>query len=160
MIRITDQYLWNFIFTVFFVVLVIMAIIILDSEAYRPYDELTVLDFVLITLATWRLIRLFIYDAVTKFFREQFWDAEEKRGGKIVLVKPTHGPRRTLADLMGCPWCLGVWFGATVTFFYLLTPYAYFPVLFLGLSAVATYLQLLANLTGHAAEKLKRENEN
>ena len=158
MLRITDQYFWNFVFSSFFVVLVVMGVIILEGEAYKSYAEITVLDIVLITLATWRVVRLFVYDAITKFFREQFWNARKTKTG-IVLEKPASGPRRTLADLFSCPWCLSAWAAAFITFCYLLTPYAFFPVLFLAVSAVATYLQLLSNLTGHKAEQLKTQNE-
>lgn len=158
MIRITDQYIWNIVFSLFFVVLVVMGVIILDTEARLAWDELTLVDYTLITLASWRLIRLFVYDAIMKWFREQFWDVKE-RGKRLELVKPKSGPRRTLADLLSCPWCFGVWATAMVTFFYVLTPYAVFPVLFLALSAVATFLQLLSNLVGHRAEQLKNQND-
>lgn len=145
MIRITDQYFWNFVFTVFFIVMIVMGVIILDTETYKEMHELTVVDFVLITLATWRLIRLFAYDMVTKFIREQFWDARRIKEG-VLLEKPASGPRRTLADLFSCPWCLGVWLSATVTFFYLLTPVVYYPVLVLAISAVAALLQNISLL--------------
>jgi hypothetical protein len=158
MFRLTDQYLWNIVFTLFFVVMIIMGAIILDSEAHLQVVDLNTLDLLLITLATWRVTRLVVYDAVMKWFREQFWDARRTKSG-VVLEKPARGPRRTLADLLGCPWCFGVWAAALVTFFYLLTPWAYFPTLLLAVAAVATYLQLLANLTGHAAERLKNQNE-
>lgn len=157
MIRITDQYFWNFVFTVFFVILVVMGAIILETESRIPLTELRLVDYVLITLASWRVVRLFIYDAVTKWFREQFWDVNTV-GKKTELVKPKAGPRRTLADLLSCPWCFGVWAGAMMTFFYLITPYAVFPTILLALSAVATFLQLLANLVGHRAEQLKNQN--
>jgi len=158
MIRLTDQYLWNFIFSVFFLVLVVMGAIVLHSESRIAVADLTITDFLLITLATWRLVRLFVYDAITKFFREQFWDAKLLKT-KVILEKPARGPRRTIADLLSCPWCFGVWAGAVVTFFYLYTPYAFFPVLFLAVSAVATFLQLLSNLVGHRAEQAKLETE-
>jgi len=156
--RITDQYFWNLIFFIFFLVLIFMGVIILDGEAYKEYNKLTTTDFVLISLASFRFIRLVVYDKITAFFREQFWDAKELKS-KVVLVKPPKGPRRTLADLLSCPWCFGMWASAMVTFFYLLTPYAFFPVLFLALAGVATFLQLLSNLIGGKAEQLKRETE-
>ncbi len=156
--RITDQYFWNIIFTLFFLCLVFMGTVILESEAYKVYAELTFVDFALITLASFRVIRLMVYDKITAFFREQFYDVVEQKG-KILLVKPAHGPRRTLADLLTCPWCFGVWATATIGFFYLLTPYAFFPVLLLALSAVATFLQLLTNLIGWKAEQTKNEVE-
>lgn len=157
MIRITDQYFWNLVFTVFFVILVVMGAIILETEARIPLTDLELVDYVLITLATWRVVRLFVYDAVTKWFREQFFDVK-KVGRKHELVKPKTGPRRTLADLLTCPWCFGVWAGAMMTFFYLITPYAVFPTILLALSAVASFLQLLSNMVGHRAEQLKNQN--
>lgn len=158
MIRLTDQYFWNFVFMVFFIVLIIMGTIILDGEARIPLSELTLTDYVLVTLASWRLTRLFVYDAITKFFREQFFDVV-KVGKTFKLEKPKVGPRRTLADLLTCVWCFGMWASATVIFFYLLTPYAIFPVIFLAVGAVASFLQILSNLIGHKAEQLKDQNE-
>lgn len=156
MLRITDQYFWNFVFSIFFVVLVIMAGIILSTESNKDMETITIFDVVVLSLATMRVVRLFVYDAITKFFREQFWDAKKTKEG-YVLEKPKHGPRRTLADLLSCPWCFGVWAGAMVVFFYLWTPLAYFPILLLAVSAIATSLQLLVNMIGHQAEKLKNE---
>lgn len=158
MFRITDQYFWNFVFLIFFLVLVAMGAIILETESRLPYAELTTIDYVLITLASWRLTRFFVYDIITKFIREQFWDIK-KVGKGYQLEKPKVGPRRTLADLFDCPWCFGVWATASVLFFYLVTPYAMFPVMILALSAVATFLQLFTNMIGHRAEQLKRDNE-
>ncbi|MFN3693355.1 MAG: DUF1360 domain-containing protein [Candidatus Paceibacteria bacterium] len=158
MIRITDQYFWNVVFGIFFVLLVVMGAIILETEARIPYTELTFTDFALVTLATWRLIRLFVYDAITKFFREQFYDLK-KVGKGYTLEKPKFGPRRTVADLLSCPWCFGMWAAALVTFFYLLTPYAYYITIFLAISAVASFLQILTNMVGWQAEKLKMEVE-
>jgi hypothetical protein len=154
MIRVSDQYFWNFVFSVFFIILMVLGAIILETESRIPLTELSVIDYMLITLATWRLVRLFVYDAATKFLREQFWDVV-KVGRGYKLEKPKAGARRTLADLFSCPWCFGVWAAAIVTFFYLITPYAVFPVVLLGVSAVATLLQLLSNFIGHKAEELK-----
>ncbi len=156
--RITDQYFWNVAFLLFFLCLVFMASVILDGEAYKPYADLTLLDYTLISLASFRIIRAVIYDKIFAFFREQFYDATEYKG-KVVLTKPEAGPRRTLADLLSCPWCFGVWSAAMVTFFYLLTPYAFYPTLFLALSAVASFLQILSNLIGWKAEQAKLDVE-
>jgi len=158
MIRVSDQYFWNFVFSVFFVVLVILGAIILETESRIPLAELSLVDYALITLATWRLVRLFVYDMVTKFVREQFMDVV-KVGRGYKLEKPKTGPRRTLADLFACPWCFGVWSAAVITFLYLITPYAVFPIVLLSISAAATFLQLLSNLVGHKAELLKKEAE-
>ena len=158
MIRITDQYFWNFVFTIFFLILVVMGAIILETESRIRLTELSLTDYVLVTLASWRLTRLFVYDAITKFFREQFWDVV-KVGKGFSLEKPKVGPRRTIADLLSCVWCFGLWASSTVIFFYLLTPYAVFPVTLLAVGAAASFLQILSNLVGHKAEQLKNESE-
>ena len=156
--RVTDQYFWNFVFSLFFMALVVMGIVALDSDTARSFTSLTLVDYMLMSLASWRLIRLFIYDTVTKFVREQFYDATKVKGG-IMLEKPTRGPRRTLADLFSCPWCFGVWATALGVFCYMSFSWAVFPVAFLALSAVASFLQILSNLIGHKAEQLKNQNE-
>jgi hypothetical protein len=46
-----------------------------------------------------------------------------------------------------------------VAFFYLLTPFAFFPVMFMALSAVASFLQILSNLIGWRAEQAKFDAE-
>ena len=135
-----------------------MGTVILEGEAYKPFATLTIVDYTLMTLATFRLVRFFVYDKITAFFREQFYDVSEGRQG-TTLVKPESGPRRTLADLMSCPWCFGIWASATVTFFYLLTPHAFYPVMLLAIGAVASLLQVLANMIGWKAEQLKQDVE-
>jgi hypothetical protein len=135
-----------------------MGTIILSTESRLPLAELTLTDFVLITLASWRLTRLFVYDMITKFIREQFLDVV-KVGRQFALEKPKTGPRRTLADLLGCPWCFGVWATALVSFFYLLSEWFVYVTIVLALSAVATFLQLLTNLIGHQAEYAKNRNQ-
>jgi len=156
--RITDQYFWNFIFTVFFTALVVLGAIILESEAYKPLGEATVMDLALISLASFRLIRLFVYDKIMAFFREQFYDAKKTRS-QIELIKPEGGPKRTVLELLICPWCFGVWAAAFVTFFYFLTPFSLFPILFLAISGIASFIQITANLIGHRAEYLKHETK-
>jgi Protein of unknown function (DUF1360) len=158
MFRVTDQYFWNFVFSVFFLILIVMGAIILEGETRIPFEELSLTDYVLMSLATWRLTRLFVYDAITKFIREQFWDVV-KVGKGFALEKPKFGPRRTLADLLSCPWCFGMWAAATVIFFYLLTPFAIFPIMLLAIGAVGSFLQILSNLVGHKAEEAKQKIE-
>lgn len=82
--RITDQYFWNFVFSIFFIVLIVMGAIILETEARIALVDLELVDYVLITLAAWRVTRLFVYDNITKFLREQFWDVKKVGRGLIL----------------------------------------------------------------------------
>jgi len=158
MIRISQQYFWSFVFSVFFVILVIMGAIILETEARLDWVDLTTVDYVIMLLASWRLTRLFVYDNITRFVREQFLDVV-KAGRGYRLETPKAGPRRLLADLFSCPWCMSIWTSAIVVFLYLITEYAVFPFVLLGLSAIVSFLQIGTNLLGHSAERAKQQNE-
>ena len=156
--RITDQYFWNIVFILFYAGVLTMMVIILESESRIEYEALSLMDMAIITLASFRLTRLFVYDGMTRFVREQFYDTKAVRN-KITLVKPTVGPRRTLADLVSCPWCFGVWATTCVVFLYLISAYMYIPMLILAIAGVATLIQLCANMIGWKAEQLKRDVE-
>jgi hypothetical protein len=102
-------------------------------------------DILLMSLAVWRLTRLFTYDAITKFIRDWFVGARPE------------SLRGTLFTLITCPWCTGLWFGATVVFFYFLTPYAWPVMLVLAIAALGSFFQVLSNLVGWSAEAKKRQ---
>lgn len=158
MIRITDQYFWNFVFILFFVVMVVLGAIILETESRISYTELNFVDYALIALASFRLSRLFTNENTTKWFREQFYDVSVARK-KVTLSKPKVGARRTIVDLLSCPWCFSLFATAVITFFYLLTPYAVFPVTLLALAGVASSLQILFTMIDRRAEQIKNQNE-
>lgn len=159
MIRITDQYVWNIIFSLFFLSLLVIAMGALENYGYKEFDELSIVDFALIALASQRVVRLFVYDLITKFFREQFYDVHTNSDGSEYLKKPLHGPRRTVADLMGCVWCFGMWATVLVAFLYLLTPLAFFPVLVLALSSIASLVQITASLLGNHNQHIRQINQ-
>ena len=142
MIRITDQYFWNFVFLIFFIILIVMGAIILETESRIAFSDLALVDYVLIALASLRLTQLFAVDSVARFFREQFWDLN-KIGRGYKLEKPKNGPRLAISDLLDCSWSFGLWSTAMVTFFYLITPYAVFPVVLLALSSVVAIAHIL-----------------
>jgi hypothetical protein len=156
--RVTDQYFWNIIFIAFFLALLVSGVIILEGSPENALHELTPFEFILLALATFRLTRLMVYDKITAFFREQFYDAKVTKT-LVILEKPKHGPRRTLVELLSCPWCIGMWAGATVVFFYELTPYAWYPIVMLAVAAVGTLMQLFSNMIGWKAEELKKKSE-
>ncbi len=158
MIRITDQYFWNVIFLAFFAMLVVLGAIILETEARIAFEKLTIVDFSLLALATWRLTQFVTVDHVTKWLREQFYDVK-KVGKGYTLEKPKFGPRRAIADILTSPWVFGLAASAGLTFFYLSTVYAYYCVLLLAIAALGSFLQTLSALITWHTEKIKQEIE-
>ncbi|MDX8362525.1 DUF1360 domain-containing protein [Cytobacillus sp. IB215316] len=96
---------------------------------------LTVFEFVILFLASFRLTRLIIYDTITAFLRKPFHEVieEEQPNGAIVTymqVKGT-GLRAWIGELLSCYWCSGIW---CTTFFYvgyLFWPFLFKPLIFI-----------------------------
>jgi hypothetical protein len=157
-----DESIWNFIFSVLFVGILSWMAWYLWSINRLPI-AINVFDFTLIILASFRITRLFVYDAVTQFVRHWFLDeivVDENmyEDAKEILVMrkiPSEGPRRVMFQLLSCPWCFGLWASLWVSFLYFATPFAWFPILVLAVAGVATLLQLIANAVGWTAEEKK-----
>jgi hypothetical protein len=152
MIKITDQYFWNFIFLTFWLFLVVMATIILETEARLTWAELSLLDGVLIVLGSWRLVRLLSSDSTTKFFREQFYDLK-KTARTVSLEVPATGPRRTILEVLLNPWNISLGVVSLVTFVYLLTSYAVYPLVLLALSGVVSFIELATRYLSNRLEE-------
>lgn len=118
--------------------------------------KLSFTDFVLLSLALFRLTRLFVYDQVTQFVRDLFVDIKEHHHHLERTPKP-FGLQRVLADIFGCPWCFSLWGGSIFVWAYIMFPAVMlYAALILALSSIATSLQLIANLIGWKAEHEKR----
>ncbi len=134
---------WHVFFGIFFLALVFGGVIWL-SDVGRLRAFIPLGDFLLISLAVFRLTRLVCYDVITEFIRE--WLAKHEQGTFF----------GTMSALVHCPWCTGLWFSFFVAFSYFATPLAWPVILVLAVASVATTLQLAANLLGWSAEYKKR----
>lgn len=139
-----EEHRWNAWYSLGFVVLIfVMAGFVWLVDERFP-ESIDLFDFLLLSLATFRLVRLVVYDRVALFVREYFGHAES-------------GPKKVASDLLNCPWCFGMWAGAFVVFFYYVMPMAWFVILILAVSGVASFIQLITNKIGWKAELLKME---
>ena len=82
---------------------------------------------------------------------------DERGEWTMMKTVPPKGIRRTILELLDCPWCTGVWISLFVVFFYFYTPYFWFPLFVLAVSGLATFIQLSASVIGWTAEKMKQE---
>lgn len=151
-----DQNFWNFVFGIAYVVFV-------AASAWHVYFVRGVLpvhipafDFFIITLAIFRLTRLFVYDKIMRFFREWFMQKkviQTNMGEMVELAGYPRGIRRTISELLACPWCTGVWVSLPVFYAYAMyQSWAWYAIFVLALSGAATIIQLTANLIGWQAE--------
>jgi len=132
-----NKALWNFIFSLFYLALVAAWILILYSQGKLPHSIL-LFDFVLIGVATFRLTHLFVYDYITGYIRQYFEKFES-------------GPGKTIANLLSCPWCTGIWVALGVSFFYFITSVAWYVIFILAVAGVGTFIDIIA-------ERIRRES--
>lgn len=137
---------WNVLFSLFFAILLFYGVWYLAASRLIFYD-VPVRDLVLISLAIFRLIRLFTYDHITAFIRDWFIGARPNSFG------------HTLGALLNCPWCIGLWFSFVVVFFYFATPFSWPIILVLALAAVASLVQVFSNWLGWSAQLRKLETQ-
>ena len=107
------------------------------------------LDVAILSLATLRIIRLASFDKIFGFVRNFFLDRQQD--GKY--SKPEWGLRRTVAELIECLWCTGIWAALFVVTLYFAADIGRFLVIILALSAVGSALQLLLKVAGSFGQK-------
>jgi hypothetical protein len=145
-----------------FIFLVALSMVVFYIRDTRVPVSITLADFVLLSLASFRLIRLFTYDQVMRAVRDLFVEKREivdEHGQILVIRRKVHtGARRSLGDLFSCPWCIGMWVSFFVVLLYFLFPPIKYVVLILALAGVASSIQIVMNGIGSKAEFYKREN--
>ena len=120
---------WNFIFTIFYALLVAGSLYFLKMDG-KFKSQITIFDFLLLGLATFRMTHLLVYDHITGYIREYFAKFEK-------------GPGKTLSNLLSCPWCTGIWMALTAAFFYILTPLTWYIVFIIALAGIAIFFEII-----------------
>ncbi len=103
--------------------------------------------FLLATLATYRIVRLWLYDLIAEPLRERV----------LLAVGGEASWRRWLLDLLSCQWCLGVHVAFWVTVAWFLYSDAFtgfgavvpFGITWLALSAAQSFVHLLEDRVGN-----------
>jgi hypothetical protein len=154
--------MWNVAAMFVFAALAILAFRCLEARGAIVWLSLG--EFLILSLATLRIIRLVAYDNITLVLREAFTDVKKVRfveGGdeSYERVPSENSFKRTVAKLLNCPWCIGVWIAPGVVYVYLAYPESYIIFVVLAIAGVASLLQMLANLLGWKAEYKKIATE-
>lgn len=149
-----DEGFWSIVFTAVFTVLTIIAICILNTAGTLP-TSIELFDFSILALAVFRTVRLLTYDSIAQFIRDWFVQKTIHDDGTVTRAPLPYGLRRSLGNLISCPWCIAVWITLFYSFFYFLTEFAWYPLLLLAIAGVASVFQIFANLIGWHAEYKK-----
>jgi len=127
-----EKYLWHFLTSTLYIFLLLLSILFFYIKGKIP-TEISVFDFLILGLATFRLTYLFVNDAVMDFLRDYFGKFER-------------GVGKSISELITCPWCVGIWIALLVGFLYFLSPLAWFFFFILALAGLGTFAHFLSSL--------------
>lgn len=106
------------------------------------------LDFLLLSLASFRLTRLIVYDKITAFLREPFFDEVEEKNEKgeveIYIIPKKSGLRGWIGELLSCYWCTGIWVATFIVAIVYFFPYWSSPII--AVLAVAGLASLIETI--------------
>jgi len=117
------------------------------------------IDLLLLCLATFRLTALVTEEKVTRALRAPFCERRTitRPDGTVIEeeVPMGGGMRRTIGELILCPWCAGVWIATLLTFFWILLPGLARAVLIaFGVAAGGLLFEILAKWMDRARASL------
>jgi len=83
---------------------------------------MSVFEFLILALASFRLTRLIVFDTITEIFRRPFHKIVEETlpDGTVhqyIEIKGS-GLQKWIGELLSCYWCTGIWCSNFLYFFY------------------------------------------
>lgn len=110
--------------------------------------DISLMELLILSLASFRLTRLIVFDKITEFMRRPFFDeiqeTNESGETEIFLVPKKSRIRGFFGELLSCYWCTGVWVSIFLIVFYILL--AKWAVPFLLVMSVAGIAALIEAL--------------
>jgi hypothetical protein len=110
--------------------------------------RMTFFNLFILSLASFRLTRLFVFDKITEFIRAPFFDEiqEENEDGEVEVfyLPKKNGMKRFFGELLSCYWCTGIWTAALIVgLFYLYPVFATPVILILAVAGLAAIVELI-----------------
>lgn len=143
---------------VIFIALYIGVLALLYYLDRLPRD-IRILDFILLGLAAARLSDIISTDDILQWLREPFIEIEKEQiAGQEVPTRVGRGRgiRRVLGELLSCPWCVGVWVAAGLTYAYFLLPRpVWMFVLVMAIAEVGSLVQTFSTILVSVEKYLK-----
>jgi len=134
----------NFLSIFVFLIVLSISIYLLQQTGFK-IEEVTILDLVIITLATFRVIRMLMYEKVFGIIRYLI----NSRGDKLFF--------NSLGNLVKCPWCTGVWAALFAFDLHYLIPYGLYLNYLLAIAGVASVLVVAVNNMNYKSDILERD---
>ncbi|KPH75823.1 MULTISPECIES: DUF1360 domain-containing protein [Bacillaceae] len=116
--------------------------------------NLSVFEFLLLALATFRLTRLIVFDKITAFLRSSFIEEVEEveEDGTVVtyIQIKGNGIKKWVGELLSCYWCTGVWCAAIIVgLFYVWPTGTQIIVYILAIAGAAAFIETMVTKLVH-----------
>jgi hypothetical protein len=148
-----QQKFWNFMATVIYMILTVLLGYALKRKGVE-IEQIRIWEVFVLALATYRLTRILVFDKIFKFFRDFF--RSKSRVYVFYVVK----------EILGCPWCAGVWVALTIVAIYFLVPYGNLFIYLLAIAGIASFFVIFVNFFGlsveekqHTVKSLREESD-
>jgi hypothetical protein len=99
--------------------------------------NLSFVEWLVMTLATFRLVRLVLFDEITSRWRSYFLEMEDEQ---VFIIG--NGWRYAVGYLLTCHWCAGIWCGAFVIGATWLWPWTFLLWIMLSLAGASSLLHV------------------
>ena len=112
--------------------------------------DINIINLLILSLASFRLTRLLVFDKITVFIRAPFFDEieEENEAGEIEVyyLPKKRGVKKFFGELLSCYWCTGIWASALIVAFFLLVPRYSAPIiLILAIAGLASMIETIVH---------------
>lgn len=98
--------------------------------------DISVFQFFLLSLASFRITRLLVYDAIAEKLRQPFFNQIEEDGEQYLV------PKGFIGSLLSCHWCTGFWVSFIVVLLHLVIPqYTDFIFLVFAVAGLSSIIQ-------------------
>ena len=135
-----QQRSWNFIATVLYAVFVVILGFVLKEKEIL-IDDITFWDVFLLSLATYRLTRILVFDKIFKLVRDFI-----KSRSRLYLFQ-------VIKEIITCPWCAGVWVAMIIVILYYLVPFGNIFIYLLVISGIGSFFVVVVNYIGLSTEE-------
>lgn len=120
-----SQHFWYVVFTIVFFGVFAFFARSYGVVATRALLDISLLNLIILILATFRITRLFVADKSTQWLRDMCLvvtcNTDLATGlSSIVRTKRTRGIRRVFSEILECSWCMGVWVAFLVVVLYIM----------------------------------------
>lgn len=147
------QIMYNFLVpSLSLVVLFFVVLAILMYSRWRFPAYLGVVDLVIVSLGTFRIIRGITFDKVFRFVREYFKYSKTYAmpdGAPAYVVRTERwGWRRAISETFECAWCTGIWATVLALFLYFFGPLGRLVIFILAIAGAASFVQIIIAFVG------------